>query len=102
MRKKVLAACILIGTFICGTLFAGCDGNNIKVEANDTTHELESEVQDIGIDLEYVTQDSYAKVTEYRDTITGVHYLIYQDRVTYGGMGGMTVRYNADGTVFAD
>lgn len=102
MMKKVLAACILIGMFICGTLFAGCDGNNVKAEANDTTHKLESEVEDIEIDFERVTWDSYANVTEYRDTVTGVHYIIYQDSVGYGGMGGITVRYNANGTVFAD
>lgn len=49
MRKKILCISILIGTFISGTLFAGCDGNSVKAEANDTTHSLETEVEDMRI-----------------------------------------------------
>ncbi len=98
MRKKILCISILIGTFISGTLFAGCDGNSVKAEANDTTHSLETEVEDIGINLEYVTRN-YTEgeyIYEYRDEITGVHYLVNQTK------GGISVRYNADDTIFAD
>lgn len=98
-NKKILVLVILV-TFLFGTILGGCDGNNVKAEANDTTHELESKKQDIGIDLEFV--NSSQNVDEYRDTITGVHYLVYDHKNGYSGMGGMTVRYNADGTVFAD
>lgn len=41
-------------------------------------------------------------VMDYKDPETGVHYLIYKDKCGYSGMGGMTVRYNADGTIMVD
>jgi hypothetical protein len=28
-----------------------------------------------------------------------VCYLIFKDKYSYGGMGGITVRYNADGSI---
>ena len=37
-------------------------------------------------------------VKDYRDTETGVHYLIYSS----GYQGGMCVRYNADGSIMVD
>ena len=37
-------------------------------------------------------------IVEYVDPETGVHYLIYSS----GSVGGITVRYNADGTIMVD
>lgn len=37
-------------------------------------------------------------VMDYRDPATGVHYLMYSGY----GHGGMSVRYNADGTIMTD
>ena len=97
MKNKKILVLVILATFLFGTILGGCDGNNVTAEANDTTHESESEQENIAINLDYVGNS--LDVDEYRDTVTGVHYLIYK---TNYGAGGMTVRYNADGTVFAD
>lgn len=34
------------------------------------------------------------------DEETGVQYIIYSDTAGYGGMGGITPRLNADGTLY--
>lgn len=100
MKNKKILTLVIMATFLFGTILGGCDGNNVTAEANDTTHELESERENSVIDLDYVGGSE--DVDEYRDTVTGVHYLIYNQKYGYAGCGGMTVRYNADGTVFAD
>lgn len=38
-------------------------------------------------------------IFEFIDSDTGVHYLIYSHKVSYGGTGGITPRLNSDGTV---
>lgn len=41
-------------------------------------------------------------VEEWRDTETGVHYLIYSEFTTYGYSSGICPRYNADGSLYVD
>lgn len=41
-------------------------------------------------------------IYEFVDSETGVHYWIYSHIAGYGGMGGMTPRLNADGSVMVD
>ena len=73
MNKKLIV-CILVSIM----LFTGCGAsNNNKVRKNNN--------------------DKYG-ITDYKDPETGVHYLIYDD----GYSGGITVRYNADGTITVD
>lgn len=43
------------------------------------------------------TTENYT-IMDYKDPETGVHYLIY----TSGYQGGLSVRYNADGTIMID
>ena len=58
-------------------LFTGCGAsNNNKVRKNNNEY----------------------GITDYKDPETGVHYLIYDD----GYSGGITVRYNANGTIMVD
>ena len=38
-------------------------------------------------------------VYEFIDSDTGVHYLIYSNKLANAGMGGITPRLNSDGTV---
>lgn len=45
------------------------------------------------------TKIGNSDVYEFVDPDTGVHYWIYSHKAGYGGMGGMTPRLNADGTV---
>lgn len=41
-------------------------------------------------------------IYEFIDSETGVHYWIYSHKAGYGGMGGMTPRLNADGSIMVD
>lgn len=50
--------------------------------------------------MELFYSGGYTEFREYRDAVTGVHYLMYSG--VNGEAGGMTVRYNADGTVYVD
>lgn len=50
--------------------------------------------------MEYIRE--YDDIEEWRDTETGVHYLIFDKKDGYGGMGGICPRYNADGTLYVD
>ena len=36
------------------------------------------------------------------DEETGVQYIVYSDKDGYGGMGGITPRLNADGTLYTE
>ena len=85
MNKKIL-------TLLCTVCFlAGCSSSvntNIEVKAADTFH------------MELISSDNY--FNEYRDTETGVHYLVYSEHMYKGGAGGLCPRYNADGTLYVD
>lgn len=74
MIKKLTMCILVLATLV---LFTGC-----KVADTGT---VENEGR------------SYV-VADYKDPETGVHYLIYSD----GYRGGISVRYNADGTIMAD
>lgn len=52
------------------------------------------------LSIEYI--GSSGDIDEYRDTETGVHYFIYDNIHGYAGCGGITVRYNSDGTIYTD
>lgn len=45
---------------------------------------------------------SEAKIRIWTDAETGVQYIIYTDQVVDGGMGGITPRLNADGTLYIE
>lgn len=45
---------------------------------------------------------SEAKIRIWTDAETGVQYIIYTDQAGYGGMGGITPRLNADGTLYIE
>lgn len=36
------------------------------------------------------------------DKETGVQYIVYRDKSSYAGMGGITPRLNADGTLYTE
>lgn len=86
MKKKILLVSVLLAIVI---IVAGCG------ETANATSQNESNF--------YLEKVGYCKdVTEYRDTKTGVHYLIFSDTRGYAGQGGICPRYNADGSLYVD
>lgn len=77
MIKKLTMCVLVLATLV---LFTGC------------------EIQDIDTDTDTVETIPADYVMNYKDPETGVHYLIYSS----GYQGGITVRYNADGTIMVD
>lgn len=71
MKKKIIATCAVVAMAL---LSVGCSS-----EDRTAINNLDS-------------------VLEYRDSDTGVHYLIYDG---YNG-GGICPKYNSDGTLYAD
>ena len=104
MKKKIMV--ILLVTM--ATAVMGCGGKTSTDSfADDSTEnenvmekvvakpEGESETKSTIGDMKYLGDTAYGHIKEYRDNVTGVHYFVY-------GLGGITVRYNADGTIFTD
>lgn len=93
MKKKTLLGVLIIVVFLAGIIMGGCgDGiATVNAENNEQTEEYSH------AEMELVS-DPLSDMLEYRDSVTGVHYLVFAS--TY--RAGMTVRYNADGTVFVD
>lgn len=82
MRKeaKIYVTVIVLLTFICSCfLLTGCSAEASTSNDNFTT----------------LYSSPTKNVYDYMDPDTGVHYLIYDGY----NAGGMTIRYNADGTI---
>ena len=47
-----------------------------------------------------LTEESDKNISIWTDTETGVQYIVYTDTAGYCGMGGITPRLNADGTLY--
>lgn len=72
------------------------DETNIK---NQSEHSVHHEIRNYDEAFDGYTQ-SY--VYDYVDPETRVHYLIIRDTYYNSGRGGITVRYNSDGTIMVD
>lgn len=93
MKIKILALLSVLTIALCG-----CSTDGLKEALNEEqAQELEKVV------LNEYTKDSIGTgrggIFNYTDSETGVCYLIFKDKYSYGGMGGITVRYNADGSI---
>lgn len=86
MKKKI----VMLAVTVLMVLAIGCS----------PTEEVHGSVSASTFELEFVATSH--DVNEYRDTETGVHYLIYRNASGYAGMGGICPRYNADGTLYVD
>lgn len=93
MKKKTLLGVLIAITFLSGIIVGGCEDGAATVNAENS--EPTEQYQQAEMELPSNPLD---EIKEYRDSITGVHYFIMYD--SWGT--GMTVRYNADGTVFVD
>lgn len=86
MKRKALKA-VLAGIAILGIAIAGC-GNSGSAKS-DSEWEMEYSESDYDFEI-------------YRDSETGVNYIIYSHSGGYSGMGGLCPRYNADGSLYVD
>lgn len=77
MKKKKL--CGLVMCFLLCTALVGCSAS----ETNNAS----------------ITKLPNSSIFEFVDQDTGVHYLIYSNKLANAGMGGITPRLNSDGTV---
>lgn len=93
MKKKTLLGVLIAITFLSGIFVGGCGDGITAVDAKDS--EQTKQYQHAEMEL---VNNPLDEIKEYRDSVTGVHYFIKYD--SWGT--GMTVRYNADGTVFVD
>lgn len=100
MKKKIMV--ILLVTM--ATAVMGCGGKTSTDSFADDSTENENVMEKVGAesetkstigDMKYLGDTADGNIDEYRDNVTGVHYFVY-------GLGGITVRYNADGTIFTD
>lgn len=82
MKKKVF---VLIITIIMCFIFGCGEATQAKEQQNNPMEYI----RDLGI---------YGLVEEWRDTETGVHYLIEVNN----GRGAICPRYNADGSLYVD
>ena len=85
MKKKMIFAALIAVTFLSGTILGSCGDNASEIKAGGQYNCAE---------MECINQCS--TINEYRDSQTGVHYFMYTSE------GGISVRYNADGSVFVD
>ena len=94
MKKKMLLGVLIAITFLSGIIVGGCGDGIAAVNAENS--EPTEQYQHAEMEL---VSNPLSDIREYRDSVTGVHYLVTTFR---GGNSGVTVRYNADGTVFVD
>ena len=89
MKIKILALLSVLTIALCG-----CSTETLKEEQTQEPEKVilnEYTKNSIGL--------SCGGVFSFTDPETGVCYLIFKDKFGYGGMGGITPRYNADGTI---
>lgn len=78
--KKICSVLIMVVLALC--LF-GCE--------TETSNEIQKPT---------LAEGSDKNISIWTDTETGVQYIIYTDTAGYCGMGGITPRLNADGTLY--
>jgi maltose-binding protein MalE len=76
--KKVFSVLIIVVLMLC---LSGCETSN-------------------KIQKPTLAEESNENISIWTDTETGVQYIVYTDTAGYCGMGGITPRLNADGTLY--
>lgn len=80
--KRIISILIVLVVFLC---LVSCD--------TQTTHTVTDNTPD------YVQERDY-NIHLWTDKETGVQYIVYSRKDGYSGMGGITPRLNADGTLY--
>lgn len=89
MKKKVLMLLVMV---LLGIAVVGCGNFTPTIEA---TAEAAT-----GYEIFELVADCGDNVKEYRDSVTGVHYFVF-DKYTYNSeAGGICPRYNSDGSLY--
>lgn len=83
MKNKIIMALVLTATLLVGVMIGGCSNDTSSIEVSASNF---MSFEDLG---------GSAHLREYRDTETGVHYIVSKD-------GGICPRYNANGILYAD
>lgn len=73
--KKIFSILIAVTLVLC---LGGCDSESTSIK----------------------TKESNSNIRIWTDEETGVQYVIYKEKVYKGGLGGITPRLNADGTLY--
>ena len=73
--KKIFSILIAVTLVLC---LGGCDSESTNIK----------------------TKESNSNIRIWTDKETGVQYVIYKEEVYKGGLGGITPRLNADGTLY--
>lgn len=84
--KKIFSVLIIVVLMLC---LSGCETetlNEIQNPTNSTSPTLSERID--------------KRIFIWTDTETGVQYIVYKDGAGYQGMGGITPRLNADGTLY--
>jgi hypothetical protein len=94
MKIKILALLSVLTIALCG-----CSTDGLKEALEEEPTQESTQESEKVILNEYTKDNISAGVFNFTDSETDVCYLIFKDQCGYGGMGGITVRYNADGTI---
>ena len=81
--KKIFSVLIIVVLMLC---LSGCE--------TETSNEIQKPTKPT------LAEESDKHISIWTDTETGVQYIVYTEGVGYCGMGGITPRLNADGTLY--
>ncbi len=92
--KIIIAVVLLLAIFAIGCL-AGCHASETNTANISTATTITAEAAEKSFGFVLIKEDylstSYEKVCLYRESSTDVMYVFYENQVSYGGMGGLTV-----------
>ncbi len=87
--KKLVLILLSLTLVLC---LVGCDASETSYETKTEEAPKKTEIDEVSI----------SKILIWTDEETGVQYIVYRDKAGYGGMGGITPRLNADGTLYIE
>lgn len=101
---KCLTACVVTGFFcIMSFLLSGCSADNMHTEGSDAPSDDAMGALANALTVshsEMVKEIENNHIFIITDPKTGVQYIVYREKVGYAGMGGITPRLNADGSLY--
>lgn len=97
MKLKFLTACTVAGLLVLAACLTSCS-------ADDNTHTDDAVIPFINastvnhLEIAKGIEDEHIFIVT--DAETGVQYIVYREKIGYAGMGGITPRLNADGSLY--